>query len=178
MPLQFLHGTSLGDEDLEIAKSYANSLSKKIKSGIQEIKKALKRELPIIDSLSGKTSNPVCGRRQVGATAAYDDIVGSFLEDAQRHQGDSSASNFLVWCSNFSAGALDCIADSLPPRSVANSETDTRTDEGGAKRKRRQRRRDLARVVNTIVHRLPSHSRVIYAALGSMYRVFSVSSLM
>jgi hypothetical protein len=169
-----LHGTSLRDEDLEIAKGYADTLSKKIKSGVKELKKSLKRGLPIIDYLSGKTSNPVCGRRQVDATAAYDDIVGSFLEDAQRYQSDSSASNFLVWCSNFNAGALDCIADSLPPRSVANSETDTRTDGRVAERKRRQRRRDLTRVVNTIVHRLPSHSRVIYAALGGMYRVYSL----
>lgn len=162
---------SLVDEDLQIAKSYARTLSKKIKSGIEEIKKSLHKGLTIIDLLSGKTSKAVCGRRQLDATAAYDDIVGSFLEDAQRYRSDISASKFLVWCANFSAGALDCIADCLPPRSLAHSETDARTGGCATTRKRRHRKRVLARVVNTIVHRLPSHSRLIYAALGGMYRV-------
>ncbi|OAL40359.1 hypothetical protein AYO20_00095 [Fonsecaea nubica] len=173
VPLQLLYGTTLRDRDLEIAKGYADTLSKKIKSGIKEIKKYLKQGHGIIDTLSGKTSNPVGGQRQVDATTTYDVIIGTFLEDAKRYQSDSWTSKFLVWCANFSAGALDYIANSLPLRSVANSETDTRTDGRMANRKYWQRRRTLARVVNTIVHRLPGHSRVIYAALGVKNYYFS-----
>ncbi|KIV92566.1 hypothetical protein, variant [Exophiala mesophila] len=163
VPLQFLDGTSLGKDS--IAKGYAETLSKKIKSGIEKIKKSLKKGSSIIDLLTGKTSKPVC-RRQVDTEAAYDVIVGSFLEDAQRYQEDITVSNFRVWCANFSAGALDSIADFLPRRSVAHSITQVSTRAGATIRKHRQRRRDLARVANTIVYRLPSHPRLIYAALG------------
>ena len=128
VPLEFSLEASLGLEDPteeEIATTYAKTLSKKIKSGIKEIKKYLKREDPIIDYLSGKTSDPAYGDGRVGSNKTYDDILNSFLEDAKRHQRDSRTSGFLRWCSIFNAGSFDSIADSLPRRQVANTETNT-----------------------------------------------------
>ena len=171
LPPQFLLEASLGHRGLsrkEIAKGYASAISRKLQSGLKEIKRYLKRGDSIIKCFSGKTSDQVDGSRWTHSNATYEDILSSFLEDARQCQRERRASKFFAWCMNFNAGTLDCIVNCLPPQRVANSETDTTT--GGCKAKgdnaKRKHRRDLARVVNAIVHRLPSQSRVIYVALG------------
>jgi hypothetical protein len=160
-------------ESTAIAQELAEKLTKKIRKGIQAIRSQLESGDSLPDCFSGTVPTELrkVPRQTCFSRASYDDIQHSFLEDGSEYMRKGEASRFLAWCSNFDAGSIDSIAHCLPSRRVENSQAPEEhrqmsKRQQDAYRQTRKRRRDLSRLVNSIVYRLPGQTRIVYIALG------------
>lgn len=166
-----LQQISTQTESTAIAQKLADKLTKRIRKGIHTIRSQLESGDSLPDCFSGTAPTELrkVPRQTCFSQTSYDDILHSFLEDGGEHTGKGEASRFLAWCSNFDAGSIDSIAHCLPPRRVENSqagEEQMSKRQQDAYRQTRKRRRDLSRLVNSIVYRLSGQPRIVYIALG------------
>ena len=136
----------------------------------------LKRRNSLSDYFSGNTELGKVLRPTCSSHTSYDDIRYSFLKESSEYKREVDISLLLAWCSNFNAGSIDSIAHLLPPRSVESSQAgeEHRTN---AYRQARKRWRDLSRMVNSIVYRIPGEPRIVYIALGGMRMLRLVEKL-
>lgn len=156
---------SIENESTTAAQRLAETLTKKISNGIQEIRTYLeKSSLPHYFSGTSPTELKKAPRQICSSHASYDDIERSFSEEASEYTRNGDESRFLAWCFGFSAGTTDSIAHRLPRRSVTGEEPTQISKRSHPQT--RKRRRDLSCLVNFVVHRLPGKPRIIYIALG------------
>ena len=159
-------GSTAETFDGSTADKFSIGLTDKIKDGIETIKTYLKENHHIISHLSG-TIEPESVENsfaiEINHDTPYDVVLSSFLTKGERYTKDGDLSHFLAWCFNFAAGTLDSIVHLLPPRRAIDSQIDRVKVEH---RMVRKRRRDLAQLINKIVHRIPNKPCIVYIALA------------
>ncbi|KKY25301.1 hypothetical protein UCRPC4_g01940 [Phaeomoniella chlamydospora] len=163
------HGLRLSLSLTRPGQELAEKLTKKIRKGLEKIRKSLRSKSSLPHDFSGIAPAELrtVPQQTCSSDASYDDILRSFLQDGSEYRRNGDASRLFAWCSNFNAGSIDSIVDYLPPRGVQSSQArEEHRQKQDAHRQARKRRRDLARLVNSIVYGLPGEPRIVYIALG------------
>ena len=153
------------------AAELARKLIKKIEHGIERLDELL-REGPLPAYFAGNPATESSTAAGWSSSACYDDIRRVFESEASKSERRSDTWRFSAWCSNFNAGTLDSIAHLLPARRIESQDVGEEgsrlsKSEKDAMCKARKRRRNFATLVNSIVHRLPGESPMIYLTLAS-----------
>ena len=141
----------------------AARLIKKVKSGINEIRKILKKggRLPLYFS-DDKPTEPE-GVRSDAPSGSYDGVINSLHKEADGYTEKSKKWGVCAWYCRLAAATLENIARSTPAGIVVDGADAEQTVTA---RTTRKRWRDGVRLLHFIISNLPGKPRIVYFALA------------